>query len=308
MPYEITTTMKQEGVKLTPDQLVECFVIDLASVHGYMAFVASTKKIISRDRDGLFPTTRILVGDFITVHGTSGGVNDGDYTVAAVSPTEITVEETLVNQSTTEAKIFNYQYFVKYPYNIVGYKMQDGDLLNVEQMYIATWVKRENVEMDLTSASKGLVVRISVGNVDRVIESMIQNRAYFRGCQLYLVTMYAKNFPEGSTASYIGSSEDYLSSTIEKLIIDSAVSTEEIVSFDCRYKFFFKDFQLPGRILDRDFCAWAKRYKGPECDPDDNINATTYPTCNGTLADCRERGNSRRYGGFPSIPKQAIYV
>jgi lambda family phage minor tail protein L len=306
MPYNLTTSMKQEGVKLTPDQIVECYIIDLASIHGYMAFSASTKKIIARDRDGLFPVTRILVGDIITVYGST--LNDGNYTVTNVTATDITVSEALSNESTKDVKLFNYLYFIKSEFNKVGYKMRDGDLVNVEEVYFAANIRRENIEAELQSSSKGLVIRINIGNVDRVVESLIQNRVYLRGCNVYLVTMYAKHFPSGSGHLYIGSAPDYLSNIVEKLVIDSATSNEANVTFDCRYKFFFKDFQLPARIMDRNFCAWARRYKGPECDPTDAINGTTYPTCNGTLADCRERGNTRRFGGFPSIPKQAIYI
>lgn len=57
----------------------------------------------------------------------------------------------------------------------------------------------------------------------------------------------------------------------------------------------------PERRFLKNFCPYP--YKGLEC-------GATSPTtsCNKTLADCRARGNSTRFGGEPSIPQGGIYV
>lgn len=52
----------------------------------------------------------------------------------------------------------------------------------------------------------------------------------------------------------------------------------------------------------QNFCRFTERYGGIEC----GVSAATkvtFPTCNGTNANCIERGNAIRYGGFRWMPK-----
>jgi phage-related protein len=63
--------------------------------------------------------------------------------------------------------------------------------------------------------------------------------------------------------------------------------------------------RCPGDRFMKDFCS--KRYGGVLC----GVSAATmitYPTCQRTLAQCRERGNSDRFGGFPGIPAGGFYA
>ena len=58
------------------------------------------------------------------------------------------------------------------------------------------------------------------------------------------------------------------------------------------------------RPLDRymkNNCRFA--YKGVRCGYNGNRS-----TCDHTLADCREHGNSKRYGGFPGIDQKGVYA
>lgn len=58
--------------------------------------------------------------------------------------------------------------------------------------------------------------------------------------------------------------------------------------------------RVPRRRYLKNFCPFA--YGGIEC----GVSAatmTTYPTCNRTSANCAERGNSTRFGGFPWMPE-----
>lgn len=45
------------------------------------------------------------------------------------------------------------------------------------------------------------------------------------------------------------------------------------------------------------------KYKGVMCGA-----SSSYASCNHTLKDCRARGNSTRFGGFPGIPQGGLYV
>jgi phage-related protein len=119
--------------------------------------------------------------------------------------------------------------------------------------------------------------------------------------------MFARNMPTDSgadTANYIGIEPDYRSHMKEKFTIDTVNSNEQAVTFICKSKFDIKHIMIPNRVFTPE-CQWAIRgnYLGTECNASKNINATTYPTCDGTLTACRKRGNTPRYGGFLSIPK-----
>lgn len=60
--------------------------------------------------------------------------------------------------------------------------------------------------------------------------------------------------------------------------------------------------RYPQKRVLKDWCHY-KEYKGIECGA-----TSALPTCNRTLKECRERGNSTRFGGFPAIPGGGIYA
>lgn len=47
-----------------------------------------------------------------------------------------------------------------------------------------------------------------------------------------------------------------------------------------------------------------KEFGGPQC----GYKGSEFTTCNRTLTDCRKRGMSKRFGGFPGIDQGGIYV
>lgn len=47
-----------------------------------------------------------------------------------------------------------------------------------------------------------------------------------------------------------------------------------------------------------------KEFGGPQC----GYKGTEYTSCNRTLSDCRKRGYSSRFGGFPGVDQGGIYV
>jgi lambda family phage minor tail protein L len=61
--------------------------------------------------------------------------------------------------------------------------------------------------------------------------------------------------------------------------------------------------RFPFRRVLKNFCAWRDQYKGIECG-----YAGALVECDGTLQSCRDRGNSARYGGEPSIPEGGLYA
>lgn len=58
--------------------------------------------------------------------------------------------------------------------------------------------------------------------------------------------------------------------------------------------------RVPRRRYLKNFCPFA--YGGIECGVS-TATMVTYPTCNRTSANCAERGNYTRFGGFPWMPE-----
>ena len=218
------------------------------------------------------------------------------------------IEMYILNASLTGV---DYQYYINLNQNTVGYALDtSGDLTSATVLYTALPIKRDafanNTQGEITSVS------ITVPNVDKSIESLIQANNYLRGCQAFVVSMFAKHMPSDSgtnTANYIGIESDYRSHLKEKFYIDSVTSTDEVVTFVCKSKFDIKHIIIPNRTFSPE-CGWARKgdYLGSECDPTGAINTASFPTCDGSLIDCRARENIPRYGGFTSIPVRGVVV
>ena len=84
-----------------------------------------------------------------------------------------------------------------------------------------------------------------------------------------------------------------------------------MITFSCKAKFDMKNINVPNRTYGAE-CAWVLGkgggYLGSYCDPASNINSASFPTCDGTLENCRERSNAQRFGGFTSIPENTFYI
>lgn len=82
------------------------------------------------------------------------------------------------------------------------------------------------------------------------------------------------------------------------LVVETVDWDEHLISFrltgpNCLSR------RVPDRRYLKDFCPFA--YGGIRCGVS-TATMATYPTCNGTRANCLERGNSTRFGGFPWMP------
>ncbi len=303
MPHEVTTDFSKQQAKLESDLFAECYIIDLASVYDYVSFEASSKKIYSRNRNGSFPTTRIKVGDTLEITGTVS--NNQTVTVVAITDKVLTVSESIVDESVVLARFTNYDYYIRYLHDVYFFKMQGDSFINSSQLYTAGNINRENIQNSLDNS---YVVRINIQNVDRVMEGIIQTRRYLRGCNIFITNAFKDEFPSGSTYQYLGTNPNYLAHLLEKYTIDGVNSDYAFVRFECRPKFYFKNIKVPRRILSSTYCDWADEYGGINCDPDGtNIDYTLYPTCDGTIEQCRERGNIKRIGIFPGVPKGSVY-
>jgi len=199
-------------------------------------------------------------------------------------------------------------YYANINQDIYGFTLNStSNLTNTETLYSGLPISRSDIDTNV--AGEIGEISVTVPNTDRVMESVIQGRQYLRGRDIHVISGFAKHLPSGVTANHIGTSPDRHAFMKEKMYIDSVTSNEQVVVFTCRSKFNIKNVVLPKRSFYKE-CTWAimGNYLGSECDPQDTINTASYPTCDGTLDNCRQRHNSGRFGGFPSIPRRGIVL
>jgi len=121
--------------------------------------------------------------------------------------------------------------------------------------------------------------------------------------------VFARHLPVGDGDKFLGASPDGNAYIKDKYYIDTLTSNENVITFVCKSKFDIKQIVVPGRRYSLE-CQWAiqGRYLGSECDIGSDIAVATYPTCDGTLENCRERNNDARFGGFVSIPRRGFLI
>ena len=206
----------------------------------------------------------------------------------------------VVNASLTGT---DFQYYVNSNYDIYGYEVNaSGNITSTEQLYSKAVVGRNDLSSNTSGEISG--ISLSIPNVDRALESVIQNNTYLRGKEVYILTTFAPLLPSGNTANHIGNTPDHNSILKEKFYIDSVNSDEHNVTFNCKAKLDLGGIVVPQRTYNPD-CQWE--FKDSNCDPLASVNAS-WTTCNYTLDDCRLRNNIKRFGGFPSVPKKAFIV
>lgn len=133
------------------------------------------------------------------------------------------------------------------------------------------------------------VVRVIAGNVSRYIQGLFENPDYkFRGKKVTIKTVWADHLDDPDC--YVD----------DIYYIDTHNTDENNAYFLLSTKFDIQKVMLPGEIFLRGHCRYASKddgFKGPRC------GYTGEETeCNRTWQRCKELGNQKRFGGFPSIP------
>lgn len=146
---------------------------------------------------------------------------------------------------------------------------------------------------DVTEDSKGELpsITIRVSNVTRIIQYYLEQGNGGVGATVTLFVVHSKN---------LASAAAELEETFE--ITDSSADANWVTfSLGAGYPLMAR---RPEKRMLKNFCPFE--YGGIEC----SVSAATkaaYPACQKTLLQCRERNNSARYGGEPSIPG-GLYV
>jgi lambda family phage minor tail protein L len=130
--------------------------------------------------------------------------------------------------------------------------------------------------------------KVQLSNISRLIEYYLQNYD-LRGKRISIKMVYFDllNDPDAHVefSNYV----------------DSYQSDVKNVVFNLMSKFDVLDVTVPGRTFIKSHCQWI--FKSDECG---YTGAET--SCNRTRGRCRELGNQRRFGGFPSIPGGVAYA
>lgn len=131
-------------------------------------------------------------------------------------------------------------------------------------------------------------VPIKVSNITRVIEQYIEQYGGLVGTKVILRVINS-NFLENAVAE-----------VEETFTIESTTADAQWATFNLGGSLPVK-MRFPFRRILKDWCPFV--YKGIECAATSDLE-----TCPHTLKGCRERNNSKRFGGEYSISTGGIYV
>jgi len=158
-----------------------------------------------------------------------------------------------------------------------------------------TWTPFPFELEDVSEDAAGEVpnVAVKVSNVTQEIQGFIESSGGGVACTINLYVVHSKHLDVTTPA------------VMEVFTITDVKCDPVWVTFNLG-----PDYPVYARRPERrflsDYCQYMN-YGGIEC----GVTAATvaaFPGCRRTLADCRTRSNSARFGGEPAIPNLGIYV
>jgi lambda family phage minor tail protein L len=167
------------------------------------------------------------------------------------------------------------------------------------------------------SAGEEPQLTVSVGNQTRAIQSYIEDGNGGVGATVTIRVVFQKYYGQntyledvdGAPITDVEDDYIYLIHTAEpsveleyEYVCTGCTATSEWVTFTLGASNNNFRRAFPRHKAYKNICRW--KFKSPQC----GYTGTEFDTCPKTLAACRERGNSTRYGGFPSIGTGALYV
>lgn len=132
-------------------------------------------------------------------------------------------------------------------------------------------------------------ITVKVGNITRLVQSYVEKSNGGVGSDVILRVVHSKNL---------------LSETPEMEIpfqVTGCTCDSKWVTFNLGATNPFQSRFPQNRII-QNYCRW--RFKSSYC----GYVGTSFASCNKTLANCQERGNSTRFGGFPGMSRDAVYL
>jgi lambda family phage minor tail protein L len=155
-----------------------------------------------------------------------------------------------------------------------------------------TWIAFNFTIGDITEDNKGKPqsVPLQISNVTQIAQAYVEENNGLTGTTVTLRVVHSQHLANP------------LPEVEEVFTVQSTTCDNQWVTFylGCDISV---QLRFPFRRVLKNFCAWRDNYQGIECG-----YAGTLPPCDGTLQSCRDRGNSVRYGGEPSIPDGGLYA
>lgn len=157
-----------------------------------------------------------------------------------------------------------------------------------------TWTAFPFVPDEISEDSKGELqtLAIKVSNVTRTVQYYLEQGEGGVGASVKLYVIHSKHL-NLTTAEFE-----------ETFEITSTSADAHWVTFSLGPGYPLMSRRPERRIL-KNFCPFE--YGGAECAVSAFVKLS-YPGCNKSLVACRERGNSVRYGGEPSIPAGGTFI
>ena len=131
-------------------------------------------------------------------------------------------------------------------------------------------------------------VKLVLSNVSRLIQAYLESYDW-RGKKVVITLVWADQLIDTSAK------------VTDVFYIDSYTADNKNVGVVLSSKFDILDVSLPNGKYLRNNCRWI--FKGTECG-----YSGSSTSCNRTFSNCQDLNNQLRYGGFPSIPQNRIYV
>jgi len=170
----------------------------------------------------------------------------------------------------------NNLYLAEYPTNIV----YDGIT------YLTFPISHEYVGDNSQGEIEYVSVKIS--NVNRLIQYYLETYE-LRGKKVTIRLVWANQLADADAHM------DHV------FYIDSYTAGQDEAEFNLAPKIDILDINLPMRSFSRNYCGW--KFKSTECG-----YGGVETSCNKTKSRCKGLGNYSRFGGFPSIPSQRVYL
>ena len=133
-------------------------------------------------------------------------------------------------------------------------------------------------------------IPLQISNITQIIQAYVEENNGLTGTTVTIRVVHSEHL------------DNALPEVEEIFTVESTVCDSQWVTFNlgCDLS---SQLRFPFRRVLKNFCAWRDKYKGIECG-----YAGSLPACDGTLQSCRNRDNSVRYGGEPSIPEGGLYA
>lgn len=130
-------------------------------------------------------------------------------------------------------------------------------------------------------------VVVRVGNASRAMVPYLEGTAGGVGAEVTIRVVHSKHLDLAAVAEFI-------------FMVNSVKVDSQWVTFTLGAHNPFRR-RFPQHRFIKNYCRW--RFKSAECGYTGSLS-----TCGKTLTECRSRNNSRRFGGFPSVGRGAVYA